>query len=218
MGKHRVMTQNNYSQSSTLAIATSRPSFWARLRGRNVEQAMAAAAADRLYRSLMGQARSPAFYLELGVPDTPEGRFELLALHVALTVRRLGEPGRATAQALFDLMCADLDVNLRELGVGDLSVGKEVKRLAQQFFARLEALDRSLGGEAAALEPMLLRNVYNGGAAPSAGQVAALAIYLEAAARDLAGQDQAVLGAGQIALAGLQSGLAAAVSPARLSG
>jgi cytochrome b pre-mRNA-processing protein 3 len=142
-------------------------------------------AAQRLYRDLVNQARMPVFYRELGVPDTPEGRFEMVGLHVALVVRRLraaGGPGQALAQELFDLMCADMDESLRHLGIGDLSVGRQMKRFAGNFYARLRALDRALATvPAAPLAPMLRTNVYHGGTAPGAQQLEALARYVVAA-------------------------------------
>jgi cytochrome b pre-mRNA-processing protein 3 len=160
----------------------------ARRRGRRAERA----AAHLLYGDLVSQARSARFYRELGVPDTPEGRFEIIGLHAALLMRRLkteGGAGRALGQALFDLMFADMDASLRELGVGDLSVGKQVKRLAGQFYARLAALERVHGGaDAGLLGPILRANVWQGGPPPSAAQVDALAGYLIAAERHLAGQ------------------------------
>ncbi len=134
--------------------------------------------AYRLYSTLVDHARYPLYYDRLGVPDTPEGRFEILALHVGLVVRRLtreGGNGRGVAQSLFDLMFADLDVNLRELGVGDLSVGRQIKRLASQFYARLEVLNEAFDQEDhQRLGPMLAGNVYHGGRAPSAWQLDAL--------------------------------------------
>jgi len=151
-----------------------------------------AAAAERLYAQMVAEARGRRFYAELGVPDTPEGRFEMIALHIALLLRRLraeGAAGNALGQALFDLMFADMDAALREIGVGDLGVGRQVKRLAGQFYARLAALDRALGAPgtgapealAAALAP-----VWQGGPLPAAGQVGALAAYLRARERALA--------------------------------
>ena len=113
--------------------------------------------AERLYRDLVNQARMPVFYRELGVPDTPEGRFEMVGLHVALVVRRLraaGAPGRALAQELFDLMFADMDESLRHLGIGELTVGKQIKRLAGLFYARLRDLDRAFATVPAALNSM----------------------------------------------------------------
>ena len=121
--------------------------------------------AERVYRDLVKQARTPSFYRDLGVPDTPEGRFEMIGLHVALVVRRLrlaGAPGRALAQELFDLLFADVDEGLRHIGIGDLSVGKHVKRLAGNFYARLRTLDEALDTvPGAPLAPMLRTNVYH---------------------------------------------------------
>jgi cytochrome b pre-mRNA-processing protein 3 len=151
--------------------------------------------ADRLYRDLVKQARMPAFYRDLGVPDTPEGRFEMVGLHVALVVRRLrteGAPGSALGQELFDLMFADMDESLRHIGIGELSVGKHVKRLAGNFYARLVALDEALAtAPSAPLAPMLRTNIYHGGPAPSPDQLDALVSYLliaEAALRTQASE------------------------------
>ncbi len=85
-------------------------------------------------------ARSPALFAGLGVPDTVEGRFDLVAVHVAVLIRRLrNDPdrrGAALAQAVFDAMFADMDLNLREMGVGDLSVGKKVRQAWEAFHGR----------------------------------------------------------------------------------
>jgi cytochrome b pre-mRNA-processing protein 3 len=162
--------------------------------------------AQRLYRDLVNQARMPVFYRELGVPDTPEGRFEMVGLHAALLVRRLraaGTPGRALAQELFDVMFADMDESLRHLGVGDLSVGKQIKRLAGHFYARLHALDRALATlPPAPLAPMLRTNVYHGGTAPGVQQLEALANYVIAAERGLRRQTVEDLLAGQVGWVG----------------
>lgn len=167
--------------------------------------------AEQLYHALVKQARTPALYSDLGVPDTPEGRFEMIALHVSLALRRLrpeGAVGRAIGQELFDVMFADMDSSLRELGVGDLSVGKYVKRLAGNLYARLAALDRGLGEpgrpaaglpDAAALQSMLRSNVYCGGTPPSDAQLAGLGDYLIAQDRALIDQDVAALCQGAIA-------------------
>ena len=153
--------------------------WWRRLlRSRSPERE----AAHALYEAIVKQARTPAFFVDLGIPDTPEGRFESVALHAALVMRRLraeGEAGRATAQELFDLMFADLDINLRELGVGDLSVGKYVKRFARQFYARLAALETALAtGGRRPLESFLTTNVWRGAPVPPPGAVVVLTDYL----------------------------------------
>jgi cytochrome b pre-mRNA-processing protein 3 len=148
-----------------------------------------------LYRDLVNQARTLAFYRDLGVPDTPEGRFEVVGLHVALVVRRLkaaGPPAASLAQELFDLMFADLDESLRHIGVGDLTVGKQIKRLAGHFYARLKALDEAFGAEpGTALRAMLRTNVYHGGAAPTEAQLSRLADYLISSEETLRAQPTA---------------------------
>src|SRR5689334_16549162 len=85
-----------------------------------------------LYQSAVAQARSPELYARLGVPDTVEGRFEAYSLHVILLIDRLyreGEQAAETSQALFDAFTTSLDSALREMGVGDLSVGKKMRKL-----------------------------------------------------------------------------------------
>jgi cytochrome b pre-mRNA-processing protein 3 len=183
---------------------------WAlRLRARAGGRRAERQAAHRLYCALVNQARTERFFRALGVPDTPEGRFEIIGLHAALVLRRLrseGAAGQALGQALFDLMFADVDASLRELGVGDLSVGKQVKRLAGQFYARLSALDQVLGAGAASLiEPILRANVWHGGAPPSAAQVAALAHYLIVCERRLGGQSGSALLHGEVTFAPVEA-------------
>ena len=126
----------------------------------------------------------------------------MVGLHVALVVRRLrsaGATGNAIGQELFDLMFADLDESLRRIGIGDLSVGKQVKRLAGNFYARLAALDEAFAGEPMArLRPMLRTNVYHGGAAPTEPQLDALLRYLVAANEALRARPAASLLAGRL--------------------
>lgn len=183
--------------------------LWQRLRHAQRARDARRQVALQLYRAVVKQARRPVWYRELGVPDTPEGRFEMIALHAALVVRRLrreGPPGQALGQLLFDAMFVDLDGGLRELGVSDLSVGTYVKRLAGNFYARLAALDEGLGDASPAtgsqhgesLQPMLRANVYHG-AAPSDRQLAALARVLAEQDRALARHAGAALCGGAIA-------------------
>jgi cytochrome b pre-mRNA-processing protein 3 len=178
-------------------VARRRVRAWReRLRSARQRRRARAAAAQRLYAALVEQARARRWFGALGVPDTPEGRFEMITLHVGLMLRRLraeGPAGMALGQALFDLTFAELDSALRELGVGDLGVGRQVKRLAGQFYARLAGLDRALaqGGPealAAALGP-----VWQGGPAPAPAQVAALAEALCALERHLGALPGSVL-------------------------
>jgi cytochrome b pre-mRNA-processing protein 3 len=106
----------------------------------------AALAGRRLYDSAAAQARSPAFYAVMGAPDTVEGRFELYTLHVALVLRRLkgqGSQAAETAQGLFDAYVKALDHGLREMGVGDLSVGKKMRKLGEAFYGRVKNYDEA---------------------------------------------------------------------------
>ena len=160
--------------------------------------------ATEFYHQLVNQARTPALYRDLGVPDTPEGRFEMVALHVALAWRRLrvaGVAGNALGQDLFDLMFADVDESLRQIGIGDLTVGKQVKRLAGQFYARLKVLDEALAtAPAGSLRAMLQTNVYHGGTPPSARQLDALVCYLMAIEEALRAHSAPSLLAGRLRL------------------
>lgn len=158
-----------------------------------------ASAADALYRAIVAQARQPGFYATAEVPDTPDGRFDLIVAHSVLVLRRLHrEPGRTRdlAQAVFDLMFADMDQNLREMGVGDLAVGKRIKAMAKGFYGRLSAYERALDSEdVAALSVSLRRNLYRK-SEPSEDAVAAFAGYFrrEAAQLDAVPVEQLMTG------------------------
>jgi cytochrome b pre-mRNA-processing protein 3 len=127
-------------------------------------------AAHDLYLAVVAQARQPVFYRDMGVADTLDGRFDLITLHAFLVVNRLKqirEESRAAddlSQALFDIMFADMDRSLREMGVGDLSVGKRVKAMARAFFGRVSAYESGLDAAGDALEQALARNLYRGNA------------------------------------------------------
>jgi cytochrome b pre-mRNA-processing protein 3 len=142
--------------------------------------------AHRLYGRLVEQARAPGFYGAGGVPDSLDGRYEMVVLHVFLALRRLKREGAAAgarAQALFDAMFADMDRSLREIGVGDLSVGKRVKEMARGLYGRIAAYEAGLERpDDDALEQALKRNVYGTVATPAAPAPARLARYVRAAA------------------------------------
>ncbi|NKC29265.1 ubiquinol-cytochrome C chaperone family protein [Falsiroseomonas selenitidurans] len=155
-----------------------------------------------LYTAAVSASRQPGFFGGLGVPDTLDGRFDLVSLHVALLIRRLrrdADPaGPKLAQAVFDAMFADMDVNLREMGVGDLVVGKRVKRMWEAFHGRAAAYESALdAADAAALAAALARNIWRGEAPPpgAAERLAGLAIALD---RTLSAQDVAALRRGQV--------------------
>ena len=150
-----------------------------------------------LYAAVVAQARRPAFYLAAGVPDSLDGRFELIALHLYLVLHRLkrgGEGEAALAQATVDAFTADMDASLREMGAGDLGVGKRVQRMAAGFYGRVGAYDAA--GDGPALTDALRRNLY-GTVAAGAGQLAVMADYLARAQAMLAGQATADLSAGR---------------------
>jgi cytochrome b pre-mRNA-processing protein 3 len=164
-----------------------------RLFGRNALEGPARA----LYETAVRQAREPAFYAALGVPDSVDGRFELVALHGFLLMRRLKSidaGGGRLAQALFDIMFADMDASLREMGAGDLGVGKRVKTMAKGFLGRIAAYETGLENPAE-LQAALRRNLY-GTVEPSAGALAAMAGYAREAAESLKNQPDSALLAG----------------------
>jgi cytochrome b pre-mRNA-processing protein 3 len=173
---------------------------WRFSRRRRAEIAAAAAASERLYRTIVGQARNPQFYEHWEVPDTPDGRFDMIVLHSVLVFRRLrGEPAAAAvAQALFDRMFADFDESLREMGVGDLRVGKQVKAMAKALYGRIVAYGGALDrGDQAALGEALRRNVYRH-VSPAATSIERLAGYMRREAARLANTDLATLIVGSV--------------------
>jgi cytochrome b pre-mRNA-processing protein 3 len=140
-----------------------------------------------LYGAAVEAARQPVFFADLGVPDTLDGRFDLVALHTGLLVCRIARDSdpraKDLAQAVFDAMFADMDVNLREMGVGDLAVGKRVKRMWEAFHGRAQAYEAALrAGDEAGLSEALARNVWRGEPpAAAAPRLAAIAVAADAA-------------------------------------
>jgi cytochrome b pre-mRNA-processing protein 3 len=141
----------------------------------------------RLYERVATASRQPGLYLELGIPDTLEGRFEALALHMVLALRALRTmpaPADEVAKDLTDAFFRDLDASLREMGVGDTSVPKRMKKLGEAFFGRAHAYDGALNaGDAEVLAVALGRNV-TGSAAP-APLLARYAVAADGAFRSL---------------------------------
>ncbi|UYW29575.1 ubiquinol-cytochrome C chaperone family protein [Methylorubrum extorquens] len=143
-----------------------------------------------LHRTIGEAARRPGLYTALGVPDTVEGRFEALSLHVILVLRRLGQlppPAADVAQDLVDSVFMQLDASLRELGIGDMGVPKRIKKLGASFYARAGSYGTALdAGDRAGLAETLARNVLDGVEPDAAGP---LASYVEAAAAAVGAQD-----------------------------
>jgi cytochrome b pre-mRNA-processing protein 3 len=130
-----------------------------------------------LYGAAVTAARDPYFYTTLGVPDTLDGRFDMVGLHTFLLIQRLKRepaPGPAVAQAVFDAMFSDMDVNLREMGVGDLSVGRKVRVMWEAFHGRSAAYAAAMNtSDTAGLDAALDRNVWRG-QSPSGAVTSAL--------------------------------------------
>src|SRR5712671_5194555 len=150
---------------------------------------------EGIYGMIVTQAREPLFYRDLGVPDTVNGRFDLLVLHLWMVLRRLKtiEGGADLSQALFDGFCDDMDANLREMGVGDLAVPKRMQAFGEAFYGRAAAYDLALAAGAEPLAQALCRNILNGKEIENARR---LAFYVETAVACLAGLDEAALQSG----------------------
>lgn len=122
--------------------------------------------AEALYGRIVVQARKPAFYAEFGVPDTIDGRFDLIVLHTFLVLRRLGMGAETTEglrQELFNAMFMNMDSSLREMGVGDLSVGKRIKKMATAFYGRVEAYEGPMSeNDRPGLAEAVTRNLFRG--------------------------------------------------------
>ena len=139
-------------------------------------------AAHDAYHRVVEQARDPLFFQELGVPDTLDGRFEVLALHLFLLLHRLKGQSPAAdefAQELFDTFFADMDRSLREMGAGDLGVGRRVRAMAEAFYGRIAAYERGFSEGGQALGQALARNLYGTVSPPSEAILAAMVRYLD---------------------------------------
>ncbi len=108
---------------------------------------------ERLYGELVALARSPDLYLDHGVPDTVMGRFDALSIHVFLFLQRCREEPalQPIAQDVVDRFIIDVEQSIRELGVGDPSVPKRMRKLAGIFYERVAAYDAALDGSQAPL-------------------------------------------------------------------
>ncbi|MBV8457255.1 MAG: ubiquinol-cytochrome C chaperone [Acetobacteraceae bacterium] len=156
-----------------------------------------------LYAQAVAAARQPLFYAEYGVADTLDGRFDLVALFAALVIERLrtaSAPGPQLAQAVFDAMFSDMDVTLREIGVGDLSVGKKVRKMWEAFHGRALVYGAALqAADEVALATAIARNIWRGNPPPE-GAAGFLACHALNVHRDLASQSLEALARGEIRL------------------
>jgi cytochrome b pre-mRNA-processing protein 3 len=143
---------------------------------------------EAIYGMIVAQAREPLFYRAMGVPDTVNGRFDMVLLHLWMVLRRLRptEGGAELSQALFDHFCGDMDDNLREMGVGDLTVPKRMQKFGEAFYGRVAAYDLALDAGTEALAQALCKNILDGG---DIGRGRLLAAYANAVIAALAGLD-----------------------------
>lgn len=161
--------------------------------------------ASELYGSVVTQARNPVFYADMGIPDTLEGRYEMVVMHLSLVLERLrtvGGEGIALSRETIETFVADMDGSMRELGVGDLTVPKKVKNAAAGLYARADAYRQALiqegagAGATGALDAAIARFAL--GDETAAGRAADLARYYRGVTASLAGRDVADVLAGRL--------------------
>nr|WP_298689979.1 ubiquinol-cytochrome C chaperone family protein [uncultured Dongia sp.] len=139
--------------------------------------------AAKLFNRLVAQARERVFYEKLGVPDTVDGRFDMVALHTFLIFQRLkgrGDRSAILAQALYDTLINDMEASLRQLGAGDVGVGKRIRVMTEALQGRINAYEKALAGSSMEIEGALRRNLY-GTTEPETDAVRAVANYLRRA-------------------------------------
>ena len=156
---------------------------------------------DRLYGAIVAQARLPAFYLCYGVPDTVEGRLDMIMLHIVLLLRRLRREEaavQAVGQGAFDRFCRDMDDNLREMGVGDLAVPRTMQRIGAAFYGRAKVYEAAFATGGRGLVEALQRNIYGGNVTTRRDGAGQLAAYVQAAAAHLDRLNGPALVAGEL--------------------
>ena len=156
-------------------------------------------AADRIYAACVDAARRPALFLGYGVPDTLQGRFEMLTLHLfPVLYRFMHDPGDdpGLARLISESLVVDMDSAFREMGVGDVTVPKRMRTLYRSFGGRITAYRQAYGDGMAALESAVQRNVFPDG--DPDGRAKALAMHLQAAAETIARHPRDRLRAGDV--------------------
>jgi cytochrome b pre-mRNA-processing protein 3 len=157
-----------------------------------------------LYGMIVAQARLPVFYRDYAVADTVNGRFDLLVLHLSMVLGRLWQdseqaPGlKQLGQGVFDRFCVDMDDNLREIGIADLKVPKEMTKMGQAYYGRAQAYQAALDApDDQALLETITRNIY-AGAPPEPSAAQRLAAYMRQAVGELREQNVAQLATGEV--------------------
>ncbi len=168
-------------------------------------------AVNATYIALVKRARHPFFYAALQVPDTLDGRFELIVLHLFLLEHRLvatsgplaphmntltSKENQVFAQQLSEVFISDMDRSLRELGVADTGVSKRIKKMGKAYHGRLQAYAVALH-EPNTLRAALARNLYGTVAEGDVAALSTLADYVTANVAALAHADSAIILAGQ---------------------
>tara|TARA_B100001142_G_scaffold136025_1_gene137454 strand:+ start:150 stop:698 length:549 start_codon:yes stop_codon:yes gene_type:complete len=155
------------------------------------------AVAMKLYSSVVAQARQPYFYTDLAVPDTPDGRYDMIMIHAFLLLHRLKRDlpnTKEISQALFDIMFEDMDKSLREMGAGDVGIGRRIKEMAKAFYGRIAAYEKGLNRDDNSLDIAIQRNVYRQSSVRNE-QISALGSYIRREAVNLSDQPtEAILG------------------------
>jgi cytochrome b pre-mRNA-processing protein 3 len=171
---------------------------------------------DRLYGAIVAQARLPVFYARYGVPDSVEGRLDMIMLQTVLLWQRVNGEGEALAalgQAVFDRFCQDMDDNLREMGVGDLAVPKQMQRIAGAFYGRAKVYQAAVAAsDTTVLVDALRRNIYQDGQGTESS-ARSLAAYVRDAAAHLRGIDNAVLASGDLSFPEPAAAVATSTEP-----
>ena len=150
----------------------------------------------RVYEAIVAAARHPSFYTGMAVADTIDGRFDMISLHAFLVLDRLKGAEPAFRQALVDELFRDMDRSLREMGVGDISVGKKVRKMAEVFYGRVTAYDRALVEGGDTLENAISRNVFPGETVSESASL--LADYVRDQRAHLARQTAAAIAGGEV--------------------
>ncbi|MEQ8479885.1 MAG: ubiquinol-cytochrome C chaperone family protein [Hoeflea sp.] len=172
--------------------------IWSLLKRKKSNQALVA----RQYETITGAARSPVFYDRMGVPDTVMGRFEMIAIHLVLYLRRTalaGEAVQGLAQEVLEAFFEDVDHSIRELGIGDMGVPKRMKKFARMFYGRANSYGEALEArDKNALSAALSRNIHpeGGSDAPS---TEALADWMMKMSDELSNAGEDTLAKGRLA-------------------
>lgn len=153
-------------------------------------------AAHAAYTALVSQARREFFYVDAGVPDTLDGRFDVIILHMFIATQRLKNDAPEFTRALWEVFFSDMDRSLREIGASDTGIGKRIKKIAMAFYGRMDAYGDALENDAAFKEA-IARNLYRDEATDDA-KLAFIADYARRTIAHLRTQDTQALASGNI--------------------